>query len=405
MNSREKQRQALHANSTIAAKVRQLPLYMKVINVALAIILAFGVCTNWSFAAEVLHIQVANASETDQSYAEDSRTMEHGDTLQLSGLSPDGASSYEWQIFCEAENNYLPIVGQTEKDLTVDAGLLENQLNADNTAKLQCLTYDANEEIIAKYICTVTLNPLSATVDNGLAGNGPDAETLQLNGDANDIEENGQNVHVYVHFVDLNGAKVSEPLDQVLAVPESGNSSWLIKVNLNLGSIYNITKDITGTYAQYFDAHEVTGYEGYQNCVSCVVMPGLRAWEGTNINVTVTLNRADYDYTIIADYPGFKEADPHTQITINRKAPLTTSIPTDADLQYLKNGCPDEAQAQGAGWTVEKYTGALVQTNKVTVTVYMTRTYTVLSFNANGGVNGPASVYMMNGQSYSEIAT
>lgn len=46
MNSREKQRRALHANKGVVAAVRQLPLYMKVINVVLAIVLALGVGSN-----------------------------------------------------------------------------------------------------------------------------------------------------------------------------------------------------------------------------------------------------------------------------------------------------------------------------------------------------------------------
>ena len=46
MSSREKQRRALHARGGVMQRVRMLPLYMKVINVFLAIILAFGVGAN-----------------------------------------------------------------------------------------------------------------------------------------------------------------------------------------------------------------------------------------------------------------------------------------------------------------------------------------------------------------------
>lgn len=46
MNSREKQRKAMHARGGALARVRQLPTYMKIINVVLAIVLALGVGSN-----------------------------------------------------------------------------------------------------------------------------------------------------------------------------------------------------------------------------------------------------------------------------------------------------------------------------------------------------------------------
>ena len=46
MNSREKQRRAMHASNGLVAKVRQLPTFMKVINVVLALVLALGVGQN-----------------------------------------------------------------------------------------------------------------------------------------------------------------------------------------------------------------------------------------------------------------------------------------------------------------------------------------------------------------------
>ena len=54
MNSREKQRRAMHAKGGALARVRQLPLYMKIINVVLAVVLALGVGANWAYAAELL---------------------------------------------------------------------------------------------------------------------------------------------------------------------------------------------------------------------------------------------------------------------------------------------------------------------------------------------------------------
>ena len=146
MNSREKQRKVLRASGSVVANIRQLPLYMKVINVVLAIVLALGVGSNWAYAAEL----IPDAPETP-AVEDPTINLDYGNTATLNAPDTEGASSYEWQIYLQEQDAYVPIASETESSLVVTSTMLEKALDADRLASLKSIVRDSDgKEINSK---------------------------------------------------------------------------------------------------------------------------------------------------------------------------------------------------------------------------------------------------------------
>ncbi len=77
--------------------------------------------------------------------------LDYGNTATLDAPSVEGASTYEWQIYLQEQDAYVPIAGETEASLEVTSAMLEKALDADRAASLKAIVKDsAGAELTSK---------------------------------------------------------------------------------------------------------------------------------------------------------------------------------------------------------------------------------------------------------------
>lgn len=160
---------------------------------------------------------------------------------------------------------------------------------------------------------------------------------------------------------------------------------------------------------------------GFNDSIYVVGQKEIYSMPDTEVEIKATFNVASYYYTINASYQQLDNPGVYDPYTYTNSAPLETVIPTTEETKVTSES--DEAflirgmgRAElGTGWKIEeKRTDVVRNTNQpdagqdpsgkgVQVSVKLVREYGVLTFDCNGGSNGPAAVYMKNGEDFDTI--
>lgn len=406
MSSREKQRRALHAQGGVLQRVRMLPLYMKVINVILAIILAFGVGANWAYAAEFM-------PEGDQSLE-----LAWSETKTLTAPTVKDASSYEWQIYSEEVGDYAVINNEKESTLDVDSAMLVSAINNDRVATVRCAVTDSSKNVTYKnYFVTLgqdtTEQQAKQDASSLVKAAFPGVSTVYAKGalnsksnDANNAESNADPVKVKIVFYD--SADTPKPLGYEVEqeFDAAKEFSWFMKLDNTMGEIVKVTWDGTWTEDQFTASiQDPELFDTGVYCASAVGMP-----EGSTVEVHAFFDINKLNYTLHARYEKLEtgasgEALYEDYYEVKEGAPGTI-IPTLEDREYLESGTANF----GDGWNIFSYISNTVQDVQqdkggITVDITLNRTYHFYQFDPNGGVNGPTVLYMRNGESFSSVSS
>lgn len=386
MNSREKQRRAVHAMGGALARVRQLPLYMKIINVVLAVVLALGVGANWAYAAELL-------PEGNEAV-----TLAQGssNTLTAASVAKSQANesvTYGWQILDQKTGKYVEIVGEVASKITVDYSMIANELDANNTATIRSVVYDSKENVIAQkdYYVTADMNiqPIEDLAAANALADFPGGKTVYAEGEANDSINATHKITI--NYVDGSGKLL---LANSKAFEEGAAIKWFVQ----LPGGYETRDAKTDS-----DEINIAYVEPDQHLAGLYITSKTDYGITSDVVINAVVSAELHQYSISAEYETTTAGVYDTPETIaggrGQGGELGTPIPTNDDITHLTT------DVHGKGWSVSyQEAGKTVRENLATVSVKLARTYSVLYFDlGEDGINGPIAVYIKQGVSFNTV--
>lgn len=287
--------------------------------------------------------------------------------------------------------------------------MLVSAINNDRVATVRCAVTDSSKNVTYKnYFVTLgqdtTEQQAKQDASSLVKAAFPGATSVFANGET----DNANGVTVNIDFYDNTAAHTR--LDYMITHKFNENTpfDWFVKLNDDLGNIISVDWDKKEYPEDIFKATTQTP-TGFETGVY-VEAPGKRDATGTGtgfpagteITVKAYFAIDQYKYDLAAQYEtldgkGFDNA------TYEREGQLGLSIPTDSDLQFLRDGGKDHEHNDG--WIVYKATDASVTAGVTsTVTVELHRAYHILQFNCEDGLNGPAAVFIKNGDTFTSIS-
>ncbi|MDO5426278.1 MAG: hypothetical protein Q4F54_00255 [Coriobacteriia bacterium] len=388
MNSREKQRRAMHAKGGALARVRQLPLYMKIINVVLAVVLALGVGSNWAYAAELLPEAGSEAVTVAQ---DGSQTL----TSASVGKANSGETvSYAWQILNQATGDFIEINGEVASTITVDYAMLKNQLDENNTTTVRSVVYDSSEKVIAQKDYYISMDMNMKTIGEAVQANAlasfPGGETLYAEGQSNDPIN--AEYAITINYVDSKG-------HVLLSNSEKFQEQTAIRWFVQLPGGYT-TNNATVKSKQPADVINIA-YQEPDLKLDGLYITSANGITG-NVEIDAVVASEKFPYDISAEYEKLITGDYDPPVIIpggenGEGDELGAVIPSDYDKTYLTE------VYKGKGWEITYNVPSTVRENKQTVSVKLSRTYSTLYFDLNDGINGPVAVYIKQGVSFNTV--
>ena len=151
--------------------------------VFLSICLVLGTSVDLSFASELLPDGPQDVYISQLS----SQTLD-------ASKDASNASSYKWEIYAPDMDEFIPINGETNSTLEADAALVKNVLDANNIAKIQCLSYNAENVEVASKLYIVHFDPSTDSFNQQIEDSAINEQLGNLTGETiysvGDTEEN-----------------------------------------------------------------------------------------------------------------------------------------------------------------------------------------------------------------------
>lgn len=359
----------LRGGSHAKSNWQRMPLSKCIISLVLTVTLVFGIGPKLSYAADVL----PDGPQTV--------TMTNAETKTL--VAPSNSfdqATYAWEMFSTELNDFALISGETGSTLKVDPGYF----GEDSTSvQIRCTVSDENSEATTSQIYNVNLTRENNSVDEALAAataNEEGATTSDLIlGDEN--ETNAEQT-VTVNYVD----KLS--VTTALATPTVGKFTaafkWDLQVKNFLGKPVEVSSDSTEVQTKIVETEKDKAWKVSISAASALTK---------NANITVKFDKSSANYQIWCFDQKPDGTYPDTPAT-NRKYSLSgtvgTEVPTLDQIAYYL------PESNGWGFTSAVQTEITFDGSAI-AHIYYYRTFSLVSFNLDGGINGPKAIFARQG--------
>lgn len=374
-----RQKKGRHVRSS---RVKKFAMTHKVLSVVLAVTLVFGTGAHLSYAAEVL--------PEGTGYA----TITYNDDVNLNAVKSNVAQSYKWKIYVPSldQGDNFAYLDETSSKLNVNASLIANALNENNTAVIVSEAYNGEKELCASREYHVKLDtsdldkPANQPVDYS-SFQQPVTSALEMGTPINKENTEEQLLTNPATNYNINVTYKSSVGDVVLPYSNSKDFvadtpfSWDIDLVDQLSTIQSVSinpKDDSLTSTLHYDrkGFKLSSTSGIQQ----------------TFNVVVFIELSSANYTISPYYqtePNGEDYDKGDDVVHSQR--LGWEIPTPTDIVELA----------GNGYTPSFYNSDVCKPNAENkVQIRYDRDYVACSFNANGGVNTQDPVYGIYGSKF-----
>ena len=290
--------------------------------------------------------------------------------------------------------------------------MLANAINEARVADIQCLVTDSNNNVTNKhYYVTLgadtTAKDMQQDASSLVKASFPGATSVFANGET----DNADNVKVIINFYDNTEAHAELGYSIVHEFAPKTPFDWFVRLNDDLGDIISVEWDTTKFPPDQFSATTQSPGGEFESGVYVVGHgpddghgTGTGFDAGTEILVKAYFDIESYPYQIKAKYEKLNAPTEFDETIYNREGQLGLSIPTNSDLEFLMLG--GDNHAHGDGWVVAKATDASITAGQQPqVEVELHRCYHILQFDCTGGINGPAAIFIKNGEHFSTVAS
>lgn len=347
---------------------QRMPLSKCVISIVLTITLVLGFGTNLSYAAEFL-------PEGPQTV-----TMTNAETKTLvAPASNYDQANYTWEMFSNELGDFAQISGETGSTLKVDPGYFGEEATS---VQIKCTVSDANSNASTSQVYNVNLIRENANLSDSLAaatGNEEGATTSDLVlGDEN--EANAEQT-VTVNYVDKTSGTP-------LASPTKGQFDkafkWDLQVKNFLGKPVEISSDSTEVQTNIVETEKDVAWKISLSAAAALT-------KDAAITVKFDKSIANYQIWCIDQKPD--GAYPDTPAS-DRKYILSGTVGTEVPtLTQIAEYLP---ALTGWGFSSAVQTQITFDGSAIAY-LYYYRTFSLVSFNLDGGINGPKAIFARQG--------
>lgn len=304
-----------------------------------------------------------------------------------------GSYVYTWSycagvfqdLTLEKDYAYVNLPVKHAKQLEVDISMVQQYQLSPNLAKFRCLVSDLEGNIVAEQIYKVSVKTDSLTALISSITGPSQTSTLDTNEETSvdyyDLrkDKNAGTVTITVKYQDSAGITLSE--ETVAAVDIGQNFTWSIQL-----------KDYLGTPDKFIiDNEKELKAECEQGTGYLLLYPvDVNVGITTNSSVTAIYKPADTQYLLNVFTQATNGSYEFAEVVTGSVGKPGEAIPKENDLNALK----DKYEVQIGGFYLETYnTGQITQDGSASVEVVFARNIVSMSFDPNGGMNGPDTVY------------
>lgn len=349
---------------------QRMPLSKCVISIVLTITLVLGFGTNLSYAAEFLPEGPQTVSMTN------SETK----TLVAPANNFDQAN-YTWEMYSAELGDFAQIAGETASTLVVDPGYFGDEATS---VQIKCIASDANSEATVEQVYNVSLTRETANAAGEAAAATADEEgatTTDITYGDPEASEPNADYAVTINYKNMDGTTVLATATSV-NFTESTPFSWKLQV-----------KNFLGTPKQY-SIDPATGSGITVDLTDGILIKSESGITGA-VGVTVNFDIATANYTVDCYDQNTNGSYPSVpNRTFTRTGTIGEDFPTT------------EAEAKeyipaAAGWGLAKFFPSTITfdgSSHCSIAFY--RTFSLVSFDTDGGKHGPAAIFARYGTTY-----